>query len=92
MMTAFGETGYAAHLVNKMHKNPTFFYKIFSFHFLNLGVVFYPSKLFVPTREPTRGSITPAWWMAVHMEGDKSFCQFKKITNSPVPTGNNTVL
>ena len=51
MMTVFEDMHYATHLVNKMHKKkPSFFDENF-FSFLNLCLVFYPSKLFVPTGE-----------------------------------------
>lgn len=70
-----------------------FFDKFFSLPSLNLGLVFCPSKLFFSHwKEPARGSITPARWIAVHMGGDKSFCHFEKITNSSAFTGDNIVL
>lgn len=67
--------------------------KFFSVPFLNLGLVFYPSKLFVPTEgSMPGGNITPARWVAVHMGSDKSFCHFEEITNSSAPTGDNIIL
>lgn len=66
MMTVFHEMCYATHLVNKMHKNPSFFDEI-SFSFLNIGLDFYPSKLFVPTGESMRREtlLLPGGWQCI---------------------------
>lgn len=67
MMTVFGEMCYATHFVNKMYKKTYIFYTIFSFPFLNLGLVFYPSKLFVPRGGSLPGEVLllPSGWQCI---------------------------
>lgn len=93
MMTVLGEMCYAPPLVNTMHKTPTFLENIFFFPFsLSWFSLFSIKIVCSPWREPARGGITPAQWMAVHTEGDKSFCHFEKIRNASDPTGDSIIL
>lgn len=73
-------------------EKPNFFNKMFSFPSLNLCLVFYPSELFVSMERACQGKLYSCQVDAVHMGGDKSFCYFKKITNSSVPTEDNITL
>lgn len=93
MMTVFDEMCYATSLVNKIHKTPHFLITFFSFLFLNLGLVFYPSKLFVPNGGslPGEALLLPSGWQCIWKVINHSVIS-RKIRNASAPTGDNIML